>query len=152
MGLIDDNEADWKIICIDEKDPLADRLDDIDDIESLMPGYLGGLKNLFQTYKIPQGNLANKLISDGKFFSKEFIMKIIKRDHQSWRHLINGDCDKDLKTKSIARENTTLKEGKTKALTETAAKAIVQREAKPFIAEPAVIDRLALDRFSYCFN
>ena len=41
LGLIDEGEADWKIICIDVNDPLADKLNDINDVETHFPGLLG---------------------------------------------------------------------------------------------------------------
>ncbi len=40
LALIDGGETDWKIFTIDVKDPLAEKLNDIDDVEKLMPGLL----------------------------------------------------------------------------------------------------------------
>ena len=33
-------ETDWKVIAIDVTDPLAENLNDIHDVEKLMPGFL----------------------------------------------------------------------------------------------------------------
>ena len=33
-------ETDWKVMCIDVTDPMAENLNDIHDIEKLMPGFL----------------------------------------------------------------------------------------------------------------
>ena len=38
LALIDDGETDWKVLAIDVNDPLAKSLNDIGDIEKLMPG------------------------------------------------------------------------------------------------------------------
>ena len=38
LALIDDGETDWKVLCIDVTDPLAKSLNDITDVEKLMPG------------------------------------------------------------------------------------------------------------------
>ena len=41
LALIDDGETDWKVLCIDVTDPLAKSLNDISDVEKLMPGRRG---------------------------------------------------------------------------------------------------------------
>ena len=38
LALIDDGETDWKVLAIDVTDPLAKSLNDIGDVEKLMPG------------------------------------------------------------------------------------------------------------------
>ena len=38
LALIDDGETDWKLLAIDVNDPLAKSLNDIGDLEKLMPG------------------------------------------------------------------------------------------------------------------
>ena len=38
LALIDDGETDWKLLAIDVNDPLAKSLNDIGDVEKLMPG------------------------------------------------------------------------------------------------------------------
>ena len=38
--MIDDGETDWKVICINAEDPLASQLNDIDDVERVLPGYI----------------------------------------------------------------------------------------------------------------
>lgn len=40
LALIDEGETDWKILAIDVKDPLADQVNDIADIEKHFPGLL----------------------------------------------------------------------------------------------------------------
>ena len=40
FALIDDEETDWKLICIDVTDPLAEKLNDIEDVDTEMPGFL----------------------------------------------------------------------------------------------------------------
>jgi inorganic pyrophosphatase len=39
LALIDEGETDWKLIAIDVNDPLASRLNDVDDVEAVMPGW-----------------------------------------------------------------------------------------------------------------
>jgi len=38
MALLDEGETDWKIIVIDVNDPLAPKLNDIEDVERHLPG------------------------------------------------------------------------------------------------------------------
>lgn len=52
MALIDEGETDWKILAIDVTDPLADKLNDIDDVESVLPGLVDATRNWFKIYKI----------------------------------------------------------------------------------------------------
>jgi len=56
-------ETDWKIIAIDVKDPLADKLNDIEDVEREKPDYLHQTYVWFRDYKGANGN---KFAFDGK--------------------------------------------------------------------------------------
>lgn len=38
--MIDEGETDWKVMCIDIKDELADKINNLDDVENLKPGYV----------------------------------------------------------------------------------------------------------------
>ena len=38
MALLDEGETDWKVIVVDVNDPLASKLNDIEDVESNLPG------------------------------------------------------------------------------------------------------------------
>ena len=40
MALIDEGETDWKVIAIDINDPLAEKMNDIEDVKKTMPGLL----------------------------------------------------------------------------------------------------------------
>jgi len=40
MALLDEGETDWKVIVIDVNDPLAPRLNDIEDVERHLPGLI----------------------------------------------------------------------------------------------------------------
>lgn len=42
LAMIDDGELDWKVIAINTEDPLAAKLNDIDDVESHLPGVVSG--------------------------------------------------------------------------------------------------------------
>lgn len=90
LGLIDEGEADWKIIAIDVTDPLASKLNDINDVETHMPGLLDATRDWFRIYKIPTGKPANKFAEDGKFYDKTFAFEQIQHDYKLWLDTIKG--------------------------------------------------------------
>jgi len=67
MLLVDEGETDWKIIVIDVKDPLAEKVNDIHDVEKHMPGLLDATVEWFRFYKVPDGKPVNEVAFDGKF-------------------------------------------------------------------------------------
>ena len=44
--MIDDGELDWKLICIRGDDPLASQLNDVHDVERLLPGTVSGIREM----------------------------------------------------------------------------------------------------------
>lgn len=57
LCLIDEGEADWKVIAIAVSDPWAPLLNDVGDVEEKLPGIIGAIREWFRTYKIPDGAL-----------------------------------------------------------------------------------------------
>ncbi|EER07791.1 Inorganic pyrophosphatase, putative, partial [Perkinsus marinus ATCC 50983] len=53
LGLVDGGEADWKIIVIATDDPLFDRINAINDLESAYPNTISGIREWFRWYKYP---------------------------------------------------------------------------------------------------
>ena len=45
LAMLDDGEVDWKVIAINREDPLYSKLNDIVDVEKLLPGYISGRIN-----------------------------------------------------------------------------------------------------------
>ena len=72
MGLLDDGETDWKILVIDVKDPLAEKLNDIDDVNKHMPGLLPSTRDWFRFYKVPDGKPENKVAFGGEFKDRKY--------------------------------------------------------------------------------
>ena len=112
LGLIDEGEADWKILAIDINDPLADRLNDVDDIAKNMPGLLDATRDWFKIYKIPTGKPANTIAQNGHIFPAEFARKVIRHDHDLWRNLTRIDKkNMSAKGKKISLMHTSELEG-----------------------------------------
>ena len=52
LCMIDDGEADWKVLAIDAADPLASKIHDVGDLEKLLPGKIGEVREWFRSYKV----------------------------------------------------------------------------------------------------
>ena len=72
MLLIDEGETDWKIMVIDVKDPMAEMVNDIRDVEEHMPGLLDATVEWFRFYKVPEGKPANEVAFRGEFKDKRY--------------------------------------------------------------------------------
>jgi len=93
FAMIDEGETDWKILAIDVTDPLAENLNDIHDVEKLMPGFLAATVEWFKIYKMPDGKPANEFAFDAKPKDREFAEKVISGCHESWKKLVAGEID-----------------------------------------------------------
>jgi inorganic pyrophosphatase len=88
LCLIDDGEADWKIIAIDETDRWAPELNDMDDVERLLPGVIGTIREWFRTYKVPDGKPENVFGLEERCMPKEYAMHVVAECHQAWKGLV----------------------------------------------------------------
>ncbi|XP_042896366.1 uncharacterized protein [Parasteatoda tepidariorum] len=93
MALIDEGETDWKLIAIDINDPVADEINDIDDVEKIFPGYLRATHEWFRIYKMPAGNPENKFAFNGEPKNKEFAEKVVEDTHKFWQKLIRNETE-----------------------------------------------------------
>ncbi|SSD58918.1 related to Inorganic pyrophosphatase, mitochondrial [Saccharomycodes ludwigii] len=88
LALIDDGELDWKIIGINIKDPLANVVNDLNDVAENFPGLLAATKTWFRDYKIPSGKPKNKFFGDYK--NVDETIQVIENCHKAWQALINN--------------------------------------------------------------
>ena len=70
MAMIDEGETDWKVLAIDVADPLAAELNNVEDIERKLPGYVKATEEWFRIYKIPDGKEPNKFAFNGEARNK----------------------------------------------------------------------------------
>ena len=47
--MIDDGETDWKVVTINVDDERAGQIDDVDDIEKVMPGTVSAMRGTYAT-------------------------------------------------------------------------------------------------------
>ncbi|XP_047144615.1 uncharacterized protein LOC100215086 [Hydra vulgaris] len=105
LAMIDNGETDWKVIAIDVNDPLASKLNDIDDVKEVMPGLLEATVEWFKIYKMPGGDPPNKFAFNGEAKHKEFATEIVLQTHSRWEELVTKKIEN---VKNIACENVTL--------------------------------------------
>merc|ERR1712063_16850 len=126
---------------IDVKDELADKINNLEDLENLKPGYLADTRKWFRTYKVPDGKPENNFAFDGEYKDKAFADKIIEECYQQWKQLVNGEAES-----SLAIENATVEgsKGKMNACDCTGA-----MNAAPATAAPAAITDMKASRWFY---
>ena len=73
--MIDDGETDWKCIVINVDDILAPRLNDIDDVEAELPGFVSTLREWLRMYKTVDGK---PVLAEGR----------VQRDRRAVQHAV----------------------------------------------------------------
>jgi len=90
MALLDEEETDWKIIVVDVNDPLAPKLNDVEDVERHLPGLLRATNEWFRIYKIPDGKPENQFAFSGECKNKKYAMDVIRECSEAWEKLVTG--------------------------------------------------------------
>jgi inorganic pyrophosphatase len=90
MALLDEGETDWKILAIDVRDPLADKLNDVEDVERLLPGLLRATNEWFRIYKIPDGKPENNFAFNGEAKNAMYAKGVIEECYEAWGRLIDN--------------------------------------------------------------
>ncbi|KAM3529707.1 hypothetical protein MY4038_005295 [Beauveria bassiana] len=90
MALLDEEETDWKVIVIDVNDPLAPKLNDVEDVERHLPGLLRATNEWFRIYKIPDGKPENQFAFSGECKNKAYALDVIRECGEAWERLITG--------------------------------------------------------------
>lgn len=89
-AMIDEGELDWKVIAINNEDPKANLVNDVEDVEREFPGVLNKIMVWFRDYKTPDGKPQNSYGYDAKCMNKEFTMKVIAETHKFYKALKGG--------------------------------------------------------------
>eukprot|EP00227_Mantoniella_beaufortii_P000654 CAMPEP_0197616446 /NCGR_PEP_ID=MMETSP1326-20131121/60530_1 /TAXON_ID=1155430 /ORGANISM="Genus nov. species nov., Strain RCC2288" /LENGTH=346 /DNA_ID=CAMNT_0043185333 /DNA_START=188 /DNA_END=1228 /DNA_ORIENTATION=+ len=85
LAMIDDGETDWKVFCIRVDDPLADLMDDVDDLEREIPGLVDTMREWFRCYKLAEGKPMNAFGLDEKCMDRTYAEKVIEETHKFWK-------------------------------------------------------------------
>lgn len=102
MALLDEEETDWKVIVIDIKDPLASKLNDVEDVERHLPGLLRATNEWFRIYKIPDGKPENQFAFTGECKNKKYATEVVRECAEAWEKLITGKTNPgDISTTNV---------------------------------------------------
>ncbi|KAF4975894.1 hypothetical protein FZEAL_7367 [Fusarium zealandicum] len=114
MALLDEEETDWKVIVIDVNDPLAAKLNDVEDVERHLPGLLRATNEWFRIYKIPDGKPENQFAFTGECKNKSYALDVVRECGEAWDRLITG------KTPSggVSTTNTTVQQSPSRVSTD----------------------------------
>lgn len=88
LGLIDEGKTDYKILCINITDPLANKLQDVEDLETFIPGCVSAIREYFRIYKVPHNIPPNEYVFGEMPKNKEHAMKVIRKSNESWKKLL----------------------------------------------------------------
>lgn len=106
VAMIDEGETDWKIVCIDRNDSMAEKLNDIADVEKLMPGLLQATRDWFRIYKFPTGKPMNEFAFNGEWKDRAFAEKVIAETNGHWKILMaNKGVADDVTTSNTTVQN-----------------------------------------------
>ncbi|KAG0224407.1 Inorganic pyrophosphatase [Actinomortierella wolfii] len=108
MALLDEGETDWKVIVIDVNDPLANKLNDIEDVERHLPGLIRATNEWFRIYKIPDGKPENQFAFSGEAKNKKYATEVVHETHEAWKRLISGSIPSKSEAYDIQVANTTV--------------------------------------------
>jgi len=88
-AMIDEGETDWKVVCIDVNDPNASKLNDIADLEKVLPGKMKEVFEFLRDYKIPDGKPANKFAYNNELKDRSFALKVVEENNHEWTTLVS---------------------------------------------------------------
>lgn len=95
-AMIDDGELDWKVIAIAANDPMAEEINDVEDVDKIYPGELEKIRTWFRDYKIPDGKPANKFGLDNRCMPKDYAIKVIEETAEFYAALKEGKTSSTL--------------------------------------------------------
>lgn len=93
LALIDEGETDWKLLAIDVSDPIADQLEDVQDIEKFFPGLLRASVEWFQFYKVPDGKPENQFAFNSEAKNAAFAKNVVSETHNFWQKLVSKEVE-----------------------------------------------------------
>jgi nucleosome-remodeling factor subunit len=115
LAMIDEGETDWKILAIDVEDEMADKVNDVEDIETHMPGLLAATVEWFKIYKMPDGKPPNQFAFDAQPKNRTFALDIIKTLNEQWKNLMQRDQDTEGVSRTCTQFECTSKLGQDQA-------------------------------------
>lgn len=88
LGMIDEGCTDWKLIVIQENDPLASSIHNLEDCEKWQGGLLDSIRTWFKFYKYKEKGIVNTFLFDGAYQDTDTARDIILECHREWRKIL----------------------------------------------------------------
>ena len=89
MCLVDQGEADWKILTVNNNDEFAKKLNNPYDIEKVFPGRLEAMQKWFEEIKTYDGKPKNSFA--GGIEGPDTAMQVIKNTFKQWKKVYSGE-------------------------------------------------------------
>jgi len=89
LALIDSGETDWKVLTISVEDPMARKLNDVEDVEAHLPGLISGLREWLRLYKSGAG-IVNEFGYEEKCMPRAFAEAVVEETHVMWEGLVQA--------------------------------------------------------------
>ena len=80
LGVLDGDEADWKVLVINSKEADERKLKNLEDLDREFPGMKETVRSFFRLYKIPTGGNKTEFAFDGNFQSVDIAEDVIEYD------------------------------------------------------------------------
>ena len=84
LGMIDQNELDWKVIAININDSMTSKLNTLSDVDIYKPGVLTAIREWLRIYKVVDGKKKNKFIFNEEYRDTAFAEQVINETHNEW--------------------------------------------------------------------
>ncbi len=94
LAMIDDGEADWKLLVLRADDPLAARCNDVEDLERELPGAVSALREWLRVYKRAEGKPLNAFALGERAMPREYATRVIAATHAAWAATYGGQAHK----------------------------------------------------------
>ena len=128
LALIDDGETDWKVLAICISDAMAGILNDVDDVETHLPGTIKAIREYFRDYKSFSGKI-NSYALRAQAMPRQYAVQVVEDTHKHWQslHLVNK---RDVVSKGDTAVKAVVQGSEVPVTTEHPAKRISQHEAQ----------------------
>ena len=94
LAMIDGGELDYKMLVIRESDPLASKINKVEDIDKHFEGTTTGIREWFRWYKTPDNGGTrekSKFGFGGAILDSKKTKNIIEETHKAWKKLYDNN-------------------------------------------------------------
>ena len=96
LGLIDQEEIDWKIITLERDYAKQMNINSLNDVLELFPDKMDYIREYYRMYKTHEGKPQNTFLNEGKYYDEEAALQIIKDAHAEFNDLLKNESLREL--------------------------------------------------------